>query len=193
VTVVNLPRRIRTLGEKHNAAVALASHDLLFVWDDDDIYLPHRLTFSVERYDERKGFFKPRKAWFWNDGRLSGPEENVFFAASCWSRELFERVRTYAPMGLGHDTEMEARFEEATTGSTAPYDIQPKDIYYLYRWGGTGAYHVSGYGQDQYQAVAASVQEKAELGLIPLGDVDLTPHWRVDYTALVREHLAASR
>lgn len=192
VTVVNLPRRIRTLGEKHNAAVALASHDLLFVWDDDDIYLPHRLTFSVERYDERKGFFKPRKAWFWNDGRLSGPEENLFFAASCWSRELFERVRTYAPMGLGHDAEMEVRFEEAANGSTAPYDIYPEDIYYLYRWGGTGAYHVSGFGQDQYLAVAASVQEKAELGLVPVGEIDLTPHWNVDYAALVREHLAAS-
>lgn len=43
VQVINLPRRFRTLGEKLNAAVALASHDLLFVWDDDDIYLPHRL------------------------------------------------------------------------------------------------------------------------------------------------------
>ena len=40
VQVVNLPRRFRTVGEKMNAAVALASHDLLFVWDDDDLFLP---------------------------------------------------------------------------------------------------------------------------------------------------------
>src|SRR5207248_7600475 len=76
VRILNVPRRFRTLGEKYNAAVALAAHDLLFVWEDDDIYLPHRLAFSVARFDPRKGFFKPGRAWFWNDGRLSGPESN---------------------------------------------------------------------------------------------------------------------
>jgi Glycosyl transferase family 2 len=40
VHVLNLTRRFRTVGEKANAAVALAAHDLLFVWDDDDVYLP---------------------------------------------------------------------------------------------------------------------------------------------------------
>jgi glycosyl transferase family 2 len=39
VTVINLSRRFRTLGEKRNAAAALCRHDLLAVWDDDDIYL----------------------------------------------------------------------------------------------------------------------------------------------------------
>jgi glycosyltransferase involved in cell wall biosynthesis len=43
VRVINVPRRFRTVGEKRNAAVALCRHDLLFVWDDDDLYLPHRL------------------------------------------------------------------------------------------------------------------------------------------------------
>src|SRR6476469_4873368 len=65
VRVVNYSRRFPSLGEKLNAAVALASHDLLFVWDDDDIYLPHRLSFSMEHFDSSKGFFKPNKAWFW--------------------------------------------------------------------------------------------------------------------------------
>ncbi len=58
VQVINLPRRFRTLGEKMNAAVALASHDLLFVWDDDDVYLPHRLSFSVANFDPAKGYFQ---------------------------------------------------------------------------------------------------------------------------------------
>ncbi len=192
VSVVNLPRRIRTLGEKHNAAVALASHDLLFVWDDDDIYLPHRLTFSIDRFDPRKGFFKPGRAWFWNDGRISGPETNLFAAGSCWSRELFERVRSYAPMGLGHDAEMEARFEEAVPGSTSPFDIRPEEIYYLYRWGGTHAYHVSGFGDDQYRAVADAVHERLRLGLLREGPIALAPHWKADYVELVREHLTAT-
>ena len=192
VTIINLPRRFRTLGEKHNAAVSLASHDLIFVWDDDDIYLPHRLTFSVERFDVRKGFFKPGRAWIWNDGRLSGPEANLFAAGSCWSRELFERARSYAPIGLGHDVEIEARFEEVAPGSTPAYDISSEDIYYVYRWDGTGTYHGSGFGQDQHRATAEYVHEQVRLGLLQTGPIALTPHWRMDYVELVREHLTAS-
>jgi hypothetical protein len=193
VTIINLPRRFRTLGEKHNAAVALASHDLIFVWDDDDIYLPHRLTFSVERFDVRKGFFKPGRAWLWNDGQLSGPEANLLAAGSCWSRELFERVRNYAPMGLGHDVEMEARFEEVAPGSTRSYDISSEDIYYVYRWGGTGTYHGSGFGQDQHRAVGEYVHEQVRLGLLQTGQIALAPRWKVDYVELVREHLIGPR
>jgi glycosyltransferase involved in cell wall biosynthesis len=83
VRVINLPRRFRAVGEKMNAAVALASHNLLFVWDDDDIYLPHRLSFSVEHFDPKKGFFKPNQAWFWSNATLHGPTENFFHVGSC--------------------------------------------------------------------------------------------------------------
>ena len=191
VSVINVPRRFRTLGEKYNAVVALARHDLIFVWDDDDIYLPHRLTFSVERFDARKAFFKPRRAWCWKEGRLSGPEENLFASGSCWSRELFERARSYAPMGLGHDAEMEARFEEVAPGSTSPYDIGSEDIYYIYRWD-TGTYHGSWFAEDQHRAATEYLQEQIRLGVLATGRIALTPRWRADYVELVREHLQAS-
>src|SRR5262249_53205328 len=141
VRIINLPRRFRTVGEKCNAAVALASHDLLFVWDDDDIYLSHRLSYSVERFEPAKGFFKPDAAWVWEHGELSGPMGNVFHVASCWSREFFDIVRGYAPMGNGYDQEVEARFEAARPGSTATFRIPPQEIYYIYRWGGTNSFH----------------------------------------------------
>ena len=54
VIVVNVPSRFHTVGEKRNAAAALCRHDLLAVWDDDDIFLPHRLSFSVSMYDPQK-------------------------------------------------------------------------------------------------------------------------------------------
>src|SRR5262249_42827193 len=68
VRIVNLPRRCHSVGEKYNAAVALASHDLLFVWHDDDFYLPHRLSLSVACFLPRRGFWKGDRAWLWNDG-----------------------------------------------------------------------------------------------------------------------------
>ena len=193
VQVVNVTKRFRTVGEKRNVAVALASHDLLFVWDDDDIYLPHRLAFSVSRFEPEKGFFKPDKAWYWEKEKLSGPMQNLFHSASCWSRDLFDAVKGYAAEGTGHDRIFERALERQFPGSTATYNIQPEEIYYLYRWSGTGSYHLSGHGDHVagqnigHSQVEASVNRQASSGQIPLGTVPLQPQWKTDYQQLVNE------
>ncbi len=146
VRIFNLPVRFHTVGEKMNAAVALAQHNLLFVWDDDDIYLPHRLSFSVKHFSRTKGFFKPKYALVLNEGELSGPAHNLFHVGSCWSRTLFDAVRGYAHEGTGYDFLFEQRLEQQFPGSTEPYAIQPEEIYYLYRWVGTDSYHMSQFG-----------------------------------------------
>jgi glycosyltransferase involved in cell wall biosynthesis len=198
VTIINIPRRFRTLGEKRNAAVALATHDLLFVWDDDDISLPHRLSYCVERFDSAKGYFKPDRGWWWDSGRLSGPLFCLFHCSSCWSRELFDRAGGYAPMGKGEDQEIENCFEQVRRGSTRAHDIRADEIYYIYRWGGTSSYHVSGLGGDmpdqnlEHAAVAAYVAAQERAGEVPCGRILLAPHWQTDYVALTWRHLAGA-
>jgi glycosyltransferase involved in cell wall biosynthesis len=196
VEVINLPKRFRTVGEKMNAAVALASHDLLFVWDDDDIYLPHRLSFSVANFDPAKGFFTAKRAWLWNAGQLSGPSVNLFHAGSCWSRSLFDAVGGYPAYGSGYDMIFEKQLERRFPGSTAPRLGELEEIYYIYRWVGTGSYHMSAFGgmesgQNVGQAeVAAAVEKQVRRGEIPLGRVVLQPHWKQDYPQLIVDHLA---
>jgi glycosyltransferase involved in cell wall biosynthesis len=193
--VLNLSRRFRTAGEKMNAAAALASHDLLFVWDDDDVYLPHRLSFSVANFDPAKGFFKAREAWFWNDGQLSGPMKSVLHAGSCWSRSLFDALRGYPADGTGYDLLFERQLESRFPGSTVPHFVEPEEIYYVYRWGGTGSYHLSSFGDVKagqnvgYAEAAAAVEQKARRGEIPLGRVVLQPHWEQDYPRLIADRL----
>jgi hypothetical protein len=197
VQVFNFPKRFRTVGEKMNTAVALASHDLLFVWDDDDIYLPHRLRFSIEHYDMQKGFFKPDKAWLWQHGELSGPLGNIFHPGSCWSRRLFDGVRGYVADGTGYDLVFEECLREHFPGSTVPFNIKPEDIYYIYRWGGTGTYHMSGFGDYHagqnmgHAQVGAFVEQRASRGEIPQGRIPLQPHWNADYRQLVSRYIAA--
>jgi cellulose synthase/poly-beta-1,6-N-acetylglucosamine synthase-like glycosyltransferase len=199
VKVINLPKRFRTVGEKMNAAAALASHDLLFVWDDDDVYLPHRLSFSVTNFDPGKGFFKAHQAWFWNDGEISGPGENLFHAGSCWSRSRFDAIGGYPAEGTGYDLLFERQLKSRFPGSTAPHFVEPEEIYYVYRWGGTGSYHMSGFGglkagQNVGNAESAAVVERqARRGEIPLGRVALQPHWKHDYSQLIADRLAAQR
>lgn len=197
VQVVNIPRRFPSLGEKLNAAVALASHDLLFVWDDDDIYLPHRLSFSMANFEPRKGFFKAETAWLWNHHLLSGPVKYRFHAASCWSRHLFEAVRGYPAEGSGCDQIFEKRLEADFPGSVEPWAVTPEEIYYVYRWHGTGSYHLSIQGgagverSGKYAAVAAFVEQRANQGEIPRGHIALQPCWRADYPGLVSTQIEA--
>lgn len=196
VRVVNLPRRFRTVGEKMNAAVALASHDLLFVWDDDDIYLPHRISFSLEHFEPKKGFFKPNKAWFWDNAVLHGPTANVFHVGSCWSRHLFDAVRGYAMEGTGYDLIFEQRLAQRFRGAITEYAIKPEDIYYLYRWSGTGSYHMSAFGDLRpgenvgHEEVGSFVQQRASRGEIRQGHIPLQPGWKTDYRQLVSSYIA---
>jgi hypothetical protein len=195
VRVINLPRRLRTVGEKMNMAVALASHDLLFVWDDDDIYLPHRLAVSVERFAPAQGFFKPDQGWLWIQGTLSGPTKNFFHAGSCYARTLFDAVRGYAADGSGYDWLFERRLARSVPGSTSTYGIKPDEISYIYRWSGTGSYHMSAFGDYTpdanvgHREVEAYVQRSADAGEIQRGRIQLTPQWKQDYQQLVSDHI----
>jgi hypothetical protein len=183
VTVVNLAPRFHTVGEKRNAAAALCRYDLLAVWDDDDIYLPHRLSFSVSHYDEGKRFFKPSKAFILNDGVVSGPKRALFHSGGLWHRSLFDQVGGYAPMDAGEDREIEGRFA-AVIGTAKDYDeIQPSEIYYLYRWSGTESYHLSDFGPGEDQIAGYARSALAE-GAIESGQIVLNPHWAMDYSQL---------
>lgn len=189
VTIVNVPKRFRTVGEKMAALVALCAHDLIFVWDDDDIYLPHRISFSVQHFDPARGFFKADKAWFWNNGQISGPLQNIFHAGSCCSRQLYDAVRGYGAVTSDYDQHFEARLVRYDPNSVVPFSIDAADIYYIYRWGGTGSYHLSALVPNEYHQLGATLDQKVMQAELEQGRVTLHPHWAMDYIQQVGEFL----
>jgi len=192
VRVINLPHRLHSIGEKYKMAVGLATHDLLFVWHDDDIYLPHRLSYSVAQLDPKQAFFKADKAWFWNEGKLSGPDANLFHGGSCWRRALFSQVQGYPHIDNRYDLEFEQLCKSAAPTAMHVQSIKPVDIYYLYRWQGLGSYHFSTLGADGQESkrVVDYVAQQAARGEIPQGQIQLQPQWQSDYRALVQDYLA---
>ena len=195
VRVINLPVRFRTVGEKMNAAAALCSYDVLFVWDDDDLYLPHRLSYSMARFDPARGFFTTGRAWLWDQGEIVSISENCFHSGSCWSRELFDLVGGYPVMGNGYDQVIEQRFEEARPGSTVRAPMPDEDAFYIYRWGGIGSYHMSGFGQDapnqnvEQASVASYVEAQMARGEVARGNIQLQPRWAQDYIGHISRFL----
>lgn len=196
VRVINIPARFRSVGEKRNASVALAAHDVFFVWDDDDIYLPHRLSYCVEKLKTQgRPFYKPSRAWVLNGDTLLGPAANLFHSGACFTRELFNAAHGYSHVGSGQDADFEMRVGPLLQGDKNDDRIAPEEIYYIYRWQGTGSYHLSDFGLDQSDRPTGNVRvgdfvaERIRGGLIPTGEVHLQPRWNRDYLRCVTEFL----
>ncbi len=194
VKIINVAKRFRGIGEKRNACAALATHDWLFVWDDDDIFLPDRIRFSMEKMNVTRGYFKPDKAFMLDNGVLSGPVVSFFHSGACYSRKLFDKVHGYLHMGAGEDVQFEKAVQQVLTNKD--YNVtDPAEIFYLYRWAGTGSYHLSGYGKDQpgevlgHRKVADYVNRQIEVGKIPTGNIPLNPVWRADYVQMKADYL----
>ncbi|MGL5097100.1 MAG: glycosyltransferase family 2 protein, partial [Planctomycetia bacterium] len=198
VRIVNTSERFPSVGEKRNACAAIAKHDVLFVWDDDDIFLPWRISLSIRRMNADRGYYKSPKAWILSNGGLYGPSANLFHSGSCFTRGLFERTDGYPPIGFGEDWSLEEAFQRLIPSKKNDDELTPRQLYYIYRWEGTDSYHLSAFGRDEGQAVTGN-QKVAEFvawqvreGRIPTGEVRLQPAWKSDYLTLVRSHLQQS-
>jgi glycosyltransferase involved in cell wall biosynthesis len=190
VAVVNVSRRFRTLGEKWNAAVGLSRGDLIAPWDDDDISLPWRLSYSVERLGDAD-YFNPRAYWNVLKGQLrhDGPI-GYGHNAGLYTRAAFELVGGHKPISLGLDRYLDREFTsrlerviDPKTRKSPPPAME--EWFYIYRWGVSPA-HVSarsdGDGSRRY----------AEIGARPVvsGCYYLQPAWQRDYVQATRDAIA---
>lgn len=193
VKVVNISKRFRTVGEKRNACAALCTYDILFVWDDDDLYLPWRLSSSIARMDEQKRFYKPTKAWIMSEGVIRGVGRNLFHSGACFTRDLFDQAGGYPHIGSGQDWGLESKLSNMISGAKDDDSLQDFELFYIYRWGGTGSYHLSAFGRDEGKSVKGNehvanyVRKAVDCRQVPTGRIDLFPAWRGDYRRLVRD------
>lgn len=185
VVIVNLPRRCRTLGDKQNATVAIANGALLAPWDDDDISLPWRLSYSVERLGDAS-YFNPRSYWYLPTSGLQY-DHPVGYAhnASLFTRAAFERVGRYRSISLGHDRDIDRAFvdsDEPLVDSLfrKSRPLRRDEWFYIYRWGVSPG-HLSSIADTDDGRYPLIGQQP-----IVAGSFELRPHWRRDYLAETR-------
>lgn len=188
VRVINVQERFPTLGDKHNALAELARYDLLAPWDDDDIYLPSRLSTSVARL--RHGFFKPKTALFWLRGQITGFDANTFHAQACFEKTVWRAVGGYPSMDVGEDVAFEKRLRALYPIDA--FELPQSDAFYIYRW--FGETHLSDQNRmmrdvDPYQSFDQDIRAKIERGEEPSGVIDLKPYWGENYIAEARDHI----
>jgi hypothetical protein len=173
VKVINVNSRFRTIGEKRNACCALCSGDIIFPWDDDDISLPWRISFTLEQMTNLQ-YFKPDRLWYWANGRLT-EKQAVAHAMGAWSKSLFDEVGGYPHLQSGQDQAIETLFKASSKRDVRP--VHPADIFYLYRFPGTGSYHLSAHGFGSgFEEAEAFVRQNVKPGMYRID-----PAWKHDY------------
>ncbi len=177
VKVINTPKRFRTIGEKRNACIAMCSGEVIFPWDDDDISLPWRLSLSI-RYKDGRAYFKNKRAWLWQNGVIKPePKYNAYPSMGCWDRLLFEEVNGYSFMQSGQDMDIDKKFSR--TGKRYVIELPKEEVYYIYKFGGTGKPHLSSYGWNKGWEEIGKKEVKQK------GIINLIPNWKQSYLELL--------
>jgi hypothetical protein len=165
--LVSVDKRFATLGEKRNAAVALASPDAdaLAVWDDDDLYLPWALSASAAALKvapwSRPGLVLHERA----DGALRQHKTGgLFHGGWAYTRDAFRRAGGYPPIDNGEDQAFAERLRRAGIRHADPCKLGFPP-FYLYRWGPGAGYHLSGMGPEGYQRLGQRRIDKTTLSV----------------------------
>lgn len=183
VKVVNLPYRITPLGAKFNATISLCSGDVLFCWEDDDIYLPKTISYGLENMEN--GVFHTGDGFFEHSLKNIILASNVFHATHAFTKDLFESVEGYPVKDqCSIDIEFMTKIKNRL-GKNYSKKVPVVDRQYIYRWSTIKSYHGSGWGPDIYdlsQKVENSITHQKNTGLIPSGDIVLKPKWVYEYS-----------
>lgn len=184
VKIFNAPARIMPLGAKFNATVTLCTGEILLPWEDDDIYLPNRLSYTIANM--QNGFFHSNNGFVEKAPELLYMTGNYFHCNAAFARPLWDRAGGYITIDRC-DLDINFLSRMKTAVQYATHIIPPDKIFYVYRWGSIQSYHASGWGSNEgvQASVGAAnvVEEQAKAGKIVQGDYTLKPYWSYDYIA----------
>jgi len=168
--------RFATLGDKRNAAAALAGDDtdIFAVWDDDDIYLPWHLSAAVQALADGD-VAMPSTCWFYAKDQISKrPTRGLFHSGWCFTKDAFHRAGGYPPRKNDEDKHFARRLREIGATFVDPCKFAPPSL--IYRWD-IPVTHIS----------TVSLAGYDRLGDEPVPFVEsLTPNWDRDWVAAVR-------
>lgn len=186
ITILNIKRRFRTLGEKYNAAIAMAKGDYIFPWEDDDLSFSWRLSLSIRNLLlTGVEYYNPKRYWYW-DGKYHFKHPMGYtHNASVFTRKAFTKVGGYGYLSGPQDAAMDTALlkkVKSLIGSPNNKELPRKDWFYVYRWG-TGSYHLSGVSNTQSYYDSLTKTPVKEQNII------LKPQWRTDYVADTRQYL----
>lgn len=183
VRIINHKERIKPLGKKFNVNVDYCQYDILAIWEDDDVFLKNRLSYSYARM--KNGIFHTPDAFYEKGVKDIIQIQNIFHSTHMFDRKLFRQVGGYNEIDdtCAIDIELMDKFRDLLGDYSQPI-INPRDIFYIYVWTGAQSYHGSGWGpgkKDISDGAANTVAIQVKNGQVPTGTVNLNPALRYNF------------
>lgn len=188
VRIFNIVRRFPTLSDKIQFLIDQAEGDILCRWDDDDVSLPHRLSFSLSKLGDRLEW-RPVN-YFYDPGHMHPVEwAGNSHIMSLWRRAVLSYFKQGKyPMSLSgiEDQAFNTALDDA--GISDAGEVLPiSDIFYVYRRA-TGSLHLSG-KTDKDNPLNPHQAHYDHIGtqeIIP-GGYQIRPHWKENYIARAQQ------
>ncbi|MEZ5942933.1 MAG: NPCBM/NEW2 domain-containing protein [Planctomycetaceae bacterium] len=138
VRIINCDERFPTLGEKRNFAIRQAAGDWIAVWDDDDIYLPWRLSFSMQEIAAfETPLYRPHDYWaYWGESNLHDNQairEWISHPLVIFHRDLWETAKGYPRQTLNEDSGLFRRMQHQLRTGWVTYPISNHDRFMILR------------------------------------------------------------
>ena len=184
VIIQNLDTRFDTLSDKIKFMIESSDADLFCRWDDDDISLPHRLSYSLYNLGNKLEWRAENYYYCPGDKTLHTSGVGNTHCMSLWRREVLEVIGGYPEKASGWE-DQQFNIQLANSGVNTSGDLVPIDqIFYLYRWGVSDR-HLSGAGggNEGLQNHWDRIGEQD----ISQGEFYLQPHWAEDYVLRAKE------
>lgn len=179
VRVVNWPTRMGSLGEKRQWLKQAAGGDLLCIWDDDDLHLPHKIETAVQFFQTNPEYdvYSPVHAVVLVDNKDPHIQGN-YFEAGATIKAKYARTHNYPWVNIQMDQAFMRGARTARPEETGRWT-------YVYRWG-MHVHHLSGYpAGDVPQNWLDAVDET------PLPDepqrIQIIPAYDHDYWTMLKE------
>lgn len=138
IRVTNEPTRYSTLGEKRNACIEKSAGTIIQVWDDDDLYLPWRIRYSVaEMQRHATAFYRPAEFLaYWGETFLHDNYSVPWWVSHgfcAYERRLWDAVGKYPAASLGEDKLFFKSIHERLVKEFISYPIPRDDRFFILR------------------------------------------------------------
>jgi len=171
--LISIDRRFPTLGEKRNAAAALAADDVeaLAVWDDDDLYLPWALRASAAALTDAAWSRPSLVLYQQKDGSLRRHQTGgLYHGGWAYRRAAFAHLGGYPPQCNGEDRGLARRLQRAGIAAADPC-ARGFAPFYVYCW--DRGWHLSSMGSEGYRRLGGLRGERTAPPVAPPPNIDL--------------------
>lgn len=189
VKIINLDVTFNYLGQKDNYATQICKYNTVAVWDDDDIALPNHLS-NINK------FFPNYDLLHWQRGCQVDNKKIVKISSLGNSGIVYTKDIWLTSGGYnnnenaGHDMSFVVKLKRDHKCKVITASPPDDEISWFYMWGNR-CYHASGQGADEPGRDNIIIRHKRHIenlknqNKIPLGNIELKPKWRINYSKLL--------